>query len=262
MFWAYCGAAVIVQGISKSGFAGGAGILSLPLMLLVMPADRMVAALLPILILCDFNALYHHWHNRDWGVVLAIYLPACVGIALGVGAWWWMGRMGVEAWNPLLKQLVGVLAIVFAAYLAMKEFALAWVARHRFGPVAAWVLGTGAGFTSTLAHAAGPLVSLYVFSQGLGKTLFVGTVAWTFTLINLTKLPFYVAIGMIDRDVLLFDALLVPLIPLGSWLGHWMHHRVAESAFNRIILALTLLAGIQAIADTNFILAALRWLQG
>lgn len=258
MFWVYCGAAVIVQGISKSGFAGGAGILSLPLMLLVMPADKMVAALLPLLILCDFNALYHHWHNKNWRVVMAIYLPACLGIALGVAAWWWMGRSGVETYNPLLKRLVGVLAIVFAVYLALKESALAWVAHHRCGPLAAWLLGTGAGFCSTLAHAAGPLVSLYVFSQGLGKTLFVGTVAWSFTLINLTKLPFYVAVGMIDRKVLLFDAMLAPLIPLGSWLGHWMHHRVAESAFNRIILALTLLAGIQAIADVNLVLLLLR----
>ena len=61
-----------------------------------------------------------------------------------------------------------------------------------------------AGFVSTITHAAGPIVSLYMFTQGMGKTLFVGTVAWTFTLINIAKFPFYIAVGLVRTDVLLF----------------------------------------------------------
>ena len=247
VFWVFVGAAIVIQGISKSGFAGGAGILSLPLMMLVMPVDKVSATLLPLLILCDMNAIYNHWHNKDWRKILDIYLPAMAGILLGAVVWWWVGREGVERWGVPIKRFVGVIAILFGLYIAAKETSMKWVENHKGGPKMALLAGTSAGFTSTIAHAAGPIVSLYMFSQGMGKTLFVGTVAWTFTLINLTKLPFYVAVGLIDFSVLRFDVLLVWLIPIGSYLGKWMHHRVSESLFNRVIMVLTLIAGVQLV---------------
>ena len=253
VFWLFVGAAIVIQGISKSGFAGGAGILSLPLMLLVMPVDKVAAAMLPLLILCDMNAIYIHRRNVVWPKVMAVYLPAIAGILLGALVWWWIGREGVQHYAAPIKRFVGVIAILFAVYIIGKETAMAWVERLRLGVRAGVVAGVAAGFTSTIAHAAGPIVSLYLFSQNLGKTLFVGTVAWTFTLINLTKLPFYVGVGLIRRDVLVFDLFLVWLIPIGSYLGKWMHHRVSESAFNRVILVLTLIAGVQLVCNVNLV---------
>ena len=253
VFWLFVGAAIVIQGISKSGFAGGAGILSLPLMLLVMPVDKVAATMLPLLILCDMNAIYIHRRNVVWPKVMAVYLPSIAGIVLGALVWWWIGREGVQQYAAPIKRFVGVIAILFAVYIIGKEAAMAWVERLRLGVRAGVVAGIAAGFTSTIAHAAGPIVSLYLFSQDLGKTLFVGTVAWTFTLINLTKLPFYVGVGLIRRDMLVFDLFLVWLIPIGSYLGKWMHHRVSESAFNRVILVLTLVAGVQLVCNVNLV---------
>jgi uncharacterized membrane protein YfcA len=260
LFWLFVSVAIVVQGVSKSGFAGGAGILSLPLMMLVMPVDKVAAALLPLLILCDLNAIYHHRHNKDWPTVLRIFIPACAGILVGAAVWWKIGQEGVEAYSLLIKRMVGVIAILFGVYIIARDRSMAWVSSHQAGPKTAVVAGVLSGFTSTIAHAAGPIVSLYVYSQGFGKTLFVGTVAWTFTLINLTKLPFYAYTGLIKTDVLLFDACLVFLIPLGSWLGHWMHHRVSEYWFSRIIMILTLIAGVQLLFNIQVIQYALEWL--
>jgi uncharacterized protein len=253
LFWGFVAAAIVIQGISKSGFAGGAGILSLPLMMLVMPVDKVAATLLPLLILCDLNAIYHHRRNKDWAVILRIFVPACFGIVAGAVVWWKIGQEGVAFYSVLIKRMVGVIAILFGLYIIAKDRSMAWVSRHRAGPKTAVAAGILAGFTSTIAHAAGPIVSLFVYSQGFGKTLFVGTVAWTFTLINLTKLPFYAYTGLIQADVLLFDACLVVLIPLGSWLGHWMHHRVSEWWFSRIIMVLTLGAGVQLLFNVQVV---------
>lgn len=249
VFWLFIGAAIIIQGISKSGFAGGAGILSLPLMMLVMPVDKVAATLLPLLILCDFNAIYHHRRNCEWRHLRAIYFPAILGILAGAAVWWWVGREGVDIYGAWLKRFVGVIAIVFGLYIIARERSMAWVERHQAGAKTAIAAGITAGFTSTIAHAAGPVVSLYMYSRAMNKTLFVGTTAWTFTCINLTKLPFYTWIGLVDTQVLGFDLYLVPLIPLGSWLGHWMHHRVPEKGFNRVIMVLTLVAGVQLVFD-------------
>jgi hypothetical protein len=88
----------------------------------------------------------------------------------------------------------------------------------------------------------------------------VGTTAWTFTFINLTKFPFYVGIGLVTSEVLLFDLVLIWLIPIGSFLGKWMHDRVSERLFNRVIMVLVLLAGFQLIANVNLVLRVLEWL--
>ena len=133
-----------------------------------------------------------------------------MGTVLGALVWWWVGREGIEHYNAFIKQCVGVIAVVFALYIGAKEASMRWVEHHKAGPKTAVVAGVAAGFTSTIAHAAGPIVGLYIFSQGLGKTLFVGTVAWTFTFINLTKVPFYMAVGLLDFSVLRFDIFLIP----------------------------------------------------
>src|SRR5690606_14520813 len=164
-----------------------------------------------------------------------------------------IGEQGVESYGRAIKIFVGIIAILFAFYIAMKEAALHWVEQYTPGRNSAWITGISAGFCSTIAHAAGPIVGLYMFAQGMGKSLFVGTTAWTFTLINLTKLPFYMGVGLIRKDVLLFDLVLVPLIPLGSCLGHWMHHRVSERLFNRVIFVLTVLAAIQLLFNINVV---------
>jgi hypothetical protein len=262
MFWLCVAAAILIQGISKSGFAGGAGILSLPLMMLVMPVTKVSASLLPLLILCDMNAIYHHRHNKSWKHVMEIYLPALIGIAAGGAVWWVVKQEGVERVEGYIKQGVGLIAILFAIYILAKESALEWVSRYRPGKGVGAAAGVTAGFTSTIAHAAGPIVSLFVFAQGLGKTLFVGTVAWTFTLINLTKLPIYLGVGLIDSGVVLFDLVLIPLIPIGSWLGKWMHHRVSERAFNLVIMVLVFLTGVNLIFKVNLFGEGLKRLLG
>ncbi|NLN93102.1 MAG: sulfite exporter TauE/SafE family protein [Candidatus Hydrogenedens sp.] len=259
IFWVFVSVAIIIQGISKSGFAGGAGVLSLPLMMLVMPVDKVVACLLPLLILLDFNAIYHHRNNKDWQVIKLIYPPALIGIIIGALVWWWIGRAGLANYEGALKRFVGVIAIFLAFYILGKELSLQWVQGRKGGKKIGWIAGLFAGFSSTIAHAAGPIVSLFVFSQDLGKTLFVGTVAWAFTLINLTKLPFYVAADLIDYSVLQFDLFLLPLVPLGSWLGKWLHQIVSEKVFNRIIMMLTLLAGIQLLFNVNLVRSFLEW---
>jgi len=259
VFWVMVSAGIIIQGIGKSGFAG-VNVLTIPLMVLVMPVEKVVACLLPLLVLLDLNAIYHHRNNKSWKHIRAICVPALVGILVGASLWWWIGQEGVEAYSTALKRFIGIIAIVFAVYIIARDRALHWVEKLKPGPKSAIGVGILAGFTSTLAHAAGPIVSLYVFAQGMGKSMFVGTVAWILTFINISKLPFFFGIGLIDREILLFDLTLVWLVPIGSYMGKWMHDRISERIFNRIIMVMVLFAGIQLVINVNLLLMLMEWL--
>lgn len=83
--WLLVSVGILIQGISKSGFAGGAGVLSLPLLMLVMPVQKVTAMLLPLLILCDMKAIYGYRDYKDWPVIRAVYIPSIAGIILGAG---------------------------------------------------------------------------------------------------------------------------------------------------------------------------------
>lgn len=253
LFWLCAGLGVVIQGVSKSGFAGGAGILAIPLMMLVMPVETVMATLLPLLILMDLNAIYHHRRNRAWPVVFEVFVPSVIGIAIAGAIWWWIGKSGIDRYAGALKRMVGVICLLFAFYIVGKERAMDWVRHVQPGRKSAWAAGLSAGFVSTLTHAAGPIISLYVYTLGMGKALFVGTVAWTFTLVNLAKLPVFMASGLLRKDVLLFDACLVWLVPVGSWLGKWMHDRVSEKLFNRVVCVLVFLAGVQLILNVDIV---------
>ena len=53
VFYAVAVPAVILMGISKSGFGAGFGALAVPLMALVVPVPQAAAILLPVLLLID-----------------------------------------------------------------------------------------------------------------------------------------------------------------------------------------------------------------
>ena len=57
-------AALLVTGVSKGGFGGGVGILSVPLMLQVASYKFVIGMWLPILIVCDFATIRQY--PREW----------------------------------------------------------------------------------------------------------------------------------------------------------------------------------------------------
>ena len=58
--------------------------------------------------------------------------------------------------------------------------------------------------------------------------------------------------GQIDVRTLVIGLWLAPLVPIGTWLGTRLFHVIPELAFRRIILAVTLLTGLQLVLGISF----------
>jgi uncharacterized membrane protein YfcA len=82
---------------------------------------------------------------------------------------------------------------------------------------------------------------------GLPKLEFVGTAAWFFLLINVTKIPFSWGLGLIRMDTLWMNLLLLPLVAFGLWSGRKLVERLSQKVFDSLILAVTAVAAVRMV---------------
>jgi hypothetical protein len=237
---------VLFIGLSKAGFGGGLGMLTTPLCVLAFSVKGRdptfaIGILLPLLCAGDAFSLYHYWGKWE-RKNLKYLLP---GVVAGV----LIGTRLIGRFTPAqLNVAIGALAVGFVVFQFVKERIFA--AEGAFAPnhFVGVPCGLGAGVTSTFAHGAGPVVSVFLIPQRLPKEIYVGTTVLVFTWINWIKMPFFVAQGIVTRETLLTGLGYLPLIPLGVWAGVWLNRKFSEALFARVVYAMTFLTGAQLIA--------------
>jgi uncharacterized protein len=77
----------------------------------------------------------------------------------------------------------------------------------------------------------------------LDKKSFIGTTAWFFFIINLSKFPLQVLVWKnINLNTLTIDILVLPAIALGAWLGIILVKRIPEKAYKWFVIVITVLS--------------------
>lgn len=225
--WALGVFCAFLVGVGKTGVPG-LGILVIPLMVLTIGDARQAAGwLLPVLCIADLFAVYYWRRHAAAGRLFALAPWVVVGMAVGAAA--------LSLNERVLRPMVGgVVLLMLAAYLWRRlRPDLSNIGTH------AAPYGITAGFATTVANAAGPVMSLYLLSKQLPKEEFVATGAWFFFIINLTKLPIYAWHGMIGRPSLTFDALMAPAVLVGALTGKWVLQHIEPKVFEFLVIVLT-----------------------
>lgn len=234
--------AVIVMGIAKSGFGGGIGILAVPLIANAMPPERALGVMLPILIVADSFAVYQHRRQWSWSHMRPALLGAVLGIGLGTLLFFLLQSGSKDGIANMLSILVGSICLVMVGVQVYRLCSGHVPTLPGNKPTGVGV-GAAAGFTSMLAHAAGPIMSIYWLDQKLGKRALTGSLVLYFILVNTAKLPSYVALDMITLATLKESAVFALFVPIGSLLGIVMHHRIPEKPFTAVMYAGAAVAG-------------------
>lgn len=241
---------VLFIGLSKAGFGGGLGMLTTPLCVLAFSAGGKAPAfaigvLLPLLSVGDAFSIYHYWGKWRRENLLYLLPGVLVGVVIGVRL---IDRFSARELNIA----IGLLAVLFVAFQLMKVWifkaARAFKPNHLIGIPC----GIGAGVTSTFAHGAGPVVSVFLIPQQLPKEIFVGTTVLIFAWINLIKMPFFIWNEIITAETLKMSVRFLVLVPLGVWLGVWLNRKISEKLFLKLVYLLTFLAGVQLIFNFKF----------
>lgn len=221
--WIVAAFAVLVTGISKSGLGGALGGLAVPLMAIWISPRDAAAVMLPVLIVTDWVGI-RAWRGKASWADLKLMLPAAlVGILLGTLAF------GIMP-DRVVRTVVGLIAVVFALDRLLRR-KLSQQPGCSPKPLLAWMSGAASGFTSTLAHAGGPPVMAYLLHRQLPRQNFVATSVYFFTVINVAKLPTYLALGIFTKASLIASVMLLPLVPVGVWLGLRILAKIPEKPF-------------------------------
>lgn len=249
-------------------------------------ARASVAAILPVLLVGDLFAVIWFHHHANWPRLWKLFPWVLAGMVPGIFVlkyfdgnslrpwigWLVVAMLGIEIWRRFREwNLVGrksklqrpqtpseieeICSNCELYGLSPCEDCVKLRNANQanqlevFPHSPAFVALTGflAGFSTFVANAAMPVMSVYLISQGFNKREFLGTAAWFFFLLNLSKTPVYGGMGMFEPWMFAFDLRLVAPVLLGSFLGVMVLRYIPQTAFNILALALAGVAAVRLI---------------
>jgi uncharacterized protein len=235
--WVLAAVTALCVGVAKTGIPALA-ILLAPLFAEILPARISTGALLPMLILADAFAVLFWRRHGSWKHLVRLLPWALVGIVAGYFA---LGRIN----DQQMRYVMGAIVLVMLGVHVYREYVLG---KDAYIPTSWWfaaIAGFLAGTTTMIANAAGPVTMIYLLSMRLPKKEFIGTSAWFFFILNWSKVPFSLSLGLINADSLVFNAVLAPAVIAGAIGGLFLAKRIPEKAFMIAIQALTLISAVR-----------------
>jgi uncharacterized protein len=227
--------AAYLVGVSKTALPG-AGLVATPLIATVVSGREIPGTTLPILIAADlFAVAWYHQHAR-WDLLRGVVWPVAVGFAAGV---WFFIAIGGS--TRTLDVVIGAIILVMIALQAVRLV-------RRTPPGAATrsgasLYGTAGGFTTFVSNTAGPVMNTYLVGLGLDKHQLIGTSAWFYFLVNVAKIPLYLALGawsdggaFFTAEGLAYAGVLVPAVVAGVYSGRSLFPHIPQRLFVVIVL--------------------------
>jgi len=227
--WGLLAIGAFLIGLAKAAIPGVT--VSIALFAAVPPARESTSTILLLLIAGDLMVLWAY--RRDAGGRALLRLaPAVLGLLLGVVFF-------AFASDVLVQRGIAVILLLVVAVTLWR--------RRKPAPVdkpapraAAVVYGGLGGFTTMVANAGGPVMSMYFLAARFPVRAFLGTTAWFFACVSLIKLPFSIGLGLITPPGLVMVALLIPLVAAGVLIGRVLATRIDQMLFDRTVIVVTI----------------------
>jgi uncharacterized protein len=237
-FYALAVPALILNGISKGGLGGGVGGVSVPMMALVIPPTQAAAIMLPILCVMDLPAIHAYFGRWDKAQMKVIIPAGLLGIVVGTLTFRYLN-------DNVLRTVLGAISIGFVANSLRRKNPAARPPTRGMG----WFWCSLSGYTSFVAHSGGPPLTVYLLPQKLDKTVFVATSVIFFSVGNYLKIGPYLWLGLFDLRNIATSAVLFPVGILGVYLGVYLHKRLSQQVFYRLVYVLLLGTGAKLLYD-------------
>ncbi len=248
--------AVFLIGLTKSGLGAGMGLIVVPICTIALGhtsrgSQAALGLLLPLLIAGDLLSIWQYRKLFQFKLVKPLLIPTAFGIVLGSLILWLIhDQKNQTLVSALMRLEIGLESVVLVS--------LAWWRAYRGDehnllpePMRSLVTGTFTGVSTTLAHAAGPVVAMYLLPLKPERRAFVGTTALFFFMANTAKLPTYYFARQFDHAELGFTARFLPFVVLGALLGFWLVKRFTNQGYLKFVYWATFAIGVYLVVDAT-----------
>lgn len=238
--WLILTAAAVLVGVSKTAIPG-INTLSIAAFAAVLPARSSTGALLLLLLIGDIFALLAYRKHAHWPTLIRLIPAVIAGVALGA----LFLAFADDGW--VRRVIGGILLLVVVITVWQRSWKPAERVSTVGGPpagtsqLASVSYGTLGGFTTMVANAGGPVMSMYFLAARFPVHAFLGTAAWFFAVINFVKLPISIGLGLITPELTLLALYLAPAVVVGALLGRWIAARIPQHVFDRAVIVCTVL---------------------
>ena len=234
--WALLCVAALIIGVSKTAVPG-AGTVAVAIFAAVLPGQAVDGDHPASADRRRLFAVMAYRRHTNWRALLGLAPAVIAGILLGV----LFLAFADDAW---VKRTIGVILLAVIAITLFRRRMGAQVVEGGPHRVAAATYGTLGGFTTMVANAAGPVMSMYFLAARFPVKEFLGTAAWFFAIVNLSKVPFSIGLGLITVPGLLLDLVLVPAVVVGALAGRWLAGRLDQALFERLVIIFTVVGAV------------------
>jgi uncharacterized membrane protein YfcA len=229
--WLAAFIAAMFIGMGKTGLSG-AGNIAIPLMAYLFGGKSSTGIILPMLCIADLFAVWYYHRHADWKQIFKLLPYAFAGVLIAV----FIGKI-ID--DDTFKTIIGIIILVSVLLMFWQDFR-----KEKFKvPEKQWyagVFGLTGGFATMIGNAAGPIMAMYLQTMKLPKNTYIGTGAWFFLIVNYSKMPLQIFVWHnITWQTLIFNAILIPAIALGAYLGVILVKKLPEKAYRIFILVST-----------------------
>jgi len=109
------------------------------------------------------------------------------------------------------------------------------------------LLGLGGGMATMLANAAGPIAQFYLLAMRLPKYAFIGTSAWLFLIVNVSKVPLMYELDILNFEIFSVSAWLFLPAMLGALVAPKLVGYIRQDWFERMIWFFIVVAGLRMV---------------
>jgi len=227
----FCAATVA----GTTGF--GYGLVSVPLLMLVLPPRVVVPAVTTHIFLVSLFILLEVIRNVDLRRIWPLMATGLIGLPLGV-------YVLLVLSEGALKTIVGVVIVFFALVLLLGINLEIKNEKIALAPV-----GIASGLLASGTAMAGPPVILFFSNQGMLKQVFRANLAAYFVFLNAITIPAHAASGLFTGEVVRLALLFLPTLAVGMVLGIFLSRKVPEEYFKRLVLVVVLCSGLLSITS-------------
>lgn len=235
--WVLLAVAAVFVGVSKTAVPGS-NTIAIAIFAAILPARASTAALLLLLILGDVFALAIYRRHADWSTLLKLIPAVATGLILGAV----FLAFSSDDW---VRRGIGVILLLLMAVTVWQRYRppVDHVSARR-SRIERAGYGSISGFTTMVANAGGAAMSMYLLAARFPVKVFLGTAAWFFAVINLTKVPISIGLGLITPETLVLDLVLAPGVVVGALIGWWIARRIKQSVFEWAVIVATVAGAI------------------